>query len=257
MPHAKLDSHEIYYQDLKRSDDTMHTLLFIHGAGGNLLSWSGQVGYSFEKSRLLIPELPGHGNSDGRGFATIDEYRAVLMQFLDALSVPKVVPIGHSMGGAIAIDMLINNPERVEAAVLVDTSAILPVNRIIFDKIEESPLSAVGLVCRFSFSRATPQSLVDKTITEMARCSGEVLKNDFTACNTYNQTGSIYSITHRVLILCGKEDKMTPPANSEFLGNEIINSRLVLIEEAGHMTMLEKPDEVNDAINTLLISLTG
>jgi pimeloyl-ACP methyl ester carboxylesterase len=257
MPYSKLQSSEIFYQDVKPRDGLKHILLFIHGAGGNSLTWSGQVGYSFGNSRLLIPELPCHGASKGESLDSIDRYTSVMMDFLDSLQINKVIPVGHSMGGAVALNMAINYSYRIEAIILIDTSALLPVNRIIFDKLKEGSLSAAKLICKFSFSQSTSQILIDKTITEMAKCPANVLENDFIACNEFNQSGNLYTITQPTLILCGEEDKMTPPANSEFLNNEIIDSELVFVKNAGHMAMLEKPTEVNEAIHSFLRTISS
>jgi pimeloyl-ACP methyl ester carboxylesterase len=255
MPYTTIDSLDIHYQDIQRGEDGEHTLLFVHGAGGNLLSWSGQVGYPFENCALLVPELPGHGDSKGGGFDSIPRYASTLVKFLDSLSRSKVIAVGHSMGGAIALHMALQEPDRIEAGVLIDTAPALPVNRIIFETIAKGPAAAAALVCKFSFSRTAPQQLVDRTVQEMSRCSKEVLEKDFTACNTFDQTSTLYALSSPFLIICGEEDKMTPPSNSEFMKNEITDSELVIIEGAGHMSMLEKPQEVNRTIANFLKSI--
>ena len=110
------------------------TLILIHGAGGDHLSWPTQLrrlsGY-----RVYTPDLPGHGKSKGHGLQRISAYGEVVLEWMRKLELPKVVLGGHSMGGAIALWMAINHPELIHGMVLMSTGARLPVNLSLIEEL--------------------------------------------------------------------------------------------------------------------------
>jgi len=69
-----------------------------------------------------------------------------------------------------------------------------------------------------------------------------------TACSKFDLTGDVNKIKTPLLVVCGTEDKMTTPASSEKIAAEIPGAKLVLIEGAGHMAMMEKPEDFNRAV---------
>ena len=72
--------------------------------------------------------------------------------------------------------------------------------------------------------------------------------DDFSACHRFDRRNDISKINAPCLIICGEEDKMTPPSLSRKLEGHIGKSRLVIISSSGHMGMMEKPDEFNKHI---------
>ena len=81
------------------------------------------------------------------------------------------------------------------------------------------------------------------------------MQGDFSACNELNLTDDIVRIRIPVLILCGAEDKMTPPENSRYLADHIPGARMELIENAGHFVMMENPQAFNQALKGFAVSL--
>ena len=76
----------------------------------------------------------------------------------------------------------------------------------------------------------------------------DILASDMRACNKVNLTKELTKITLPALVVCGAQDKMTPPEASRALAAGIPNARLVFIEGAGHMVMMERPDEFNNTL---------
>jgi pimeloyl-ACP methyl ester carboxylesterase len=83
----------------------------------------------------------------------------------------------------------------------------------------------------------------------------DVLYGDFLACDRLDIAEAIKRIKLPTLIICGLEDKMTPPANSESLRDSIPGAQLALIAEAGHMVMMEDPEAFNKVLKTFVDSL--
>ncbi|HOP86503.1 MAG TPA: alpha/beta hydrolase, partial [Syntrophorhabdaceae bacterium] len=104
----------------------------------------------------------------------------------------------------------------------------------------------------FAFSSKADKKLLDYQYNESLKCSSEVIYKDFFACDNFNVMNTINSISLPTLIICGKEDALTPPKYAEFLQKQIKNSTLVLIEDSGHVPLLERPEEVNNAIEKFI-----
>jgi len=89
----------------------------------------------------------------------------------------------------------------------------------------------------------------------MAECPAEVTKGDFTACDTFDVMERLGEIEDPVLILTASDDKMTPLKYGTYMDEHIGNSSMVVIEDAGHLSPMEKPEEVARAIAEFVLSL--
>ena len=87
----------------------------------------------------------------------------------------------------------------------------------------------------------------------MMKCRKEVIYSDFFSCEQFNVMDRLGKITLPTLIICGEDDVLTPIKYSEFLHRELSNSKLVLVPDAGHILMIEKPDAVNRAIEEFVV----
>ena len=86
----------------------------------------------------------------------------------------------------------------------------------------------------------------------MLRTPVPVIEGDLRACDGFDLMEQVQKITAPTLVICGTDDLMTPPKYAEYLHQKFKESQLALIPGAGHMVMLEKPDEVNQAIEVFL-----
>jgi len=87
---------------------------------------------------------------------------------------------------------------------------------------------------------------------ETSQIDPEVTYNDFKICDAFDTLDKTESIDIPCLIICGKTDQMTPVKYSLFFQEKLINSKLCIIEKAGHNVMLEKPKDVNQAIENFI-----
>ena len=225
-------------------------LLFIHGAGGNHRIWENQTRYF--RNAIAI-DLPGHDSGDGK--RTVDEYVEYVKKFCDEKSLKNIVMIGHSMGGAITLKFAMTYPEYLKAIVLVDTGAKLRVAPIIFEEIKRNYDNVMDLMKKYAFSEKTPVEIKNKTVEIMKRVKPEVFYGDFEACDKFDVMGSLNKINLPTLIICGRDDLLTPVRYSEYLRASIPNSTLRVLDDAGHMVMLEKPEEFNKILEDFISSL--
>lgn len=225
-------------------------LLFVHGAGVSHRVWEHQIG--FFKDAVAI-DLPGH--EVGLGRRTIDEYVVEVKRFCDERGLKNIVMVGHSMGGAIAQKFALEHLKYLRAIVLVSTGAKLRVNSAIFDKIERNYDEAVELITELFFSYRATRENKKVTAEEMKKIGAEVTYGDFEACDKFNVMDKLKEIKVPTLILCGLEDRLTPLKYSEYLKISIPNSELETIADAGHMVMMERPDEFNEKLESFVKEL--
>jgi len=223
-------------------------LVFVHGAGGTSHGWDLQ--------RLAFPngmavDLPGRGGS-GPARRRIEEYAAWLHDTPHQFGQLPAVLVGHSMGGAIALAFALAYPGEASGIVLVATGARLRVDPAILGGLAADYAPAVeGIVTRSLAPDADPR-LARRLKEAMMAVPQDVTLGDFQACDAFDVMQRLEEIRAPALVIAGREDRMTPPRYSEFLHAHLRASHLVWIEGAGHMVHVERPREVNEAIQRFL-----
>ena len=230
-------------------------LIFIHGAGGSRTSWRYQADYFSRAFNCYIMELPGHGASQGPGAPEIKDYALWIKGALDELKVSNPFVIGHSMGGAIAMEMAIRFPALAKGLVLASTGARLRTLPSILDGIKQAFPQAARMICERSFAHDAPQELRRLTMEEMIKNSPDVLYGDFTACDRFDIMEHVQKIGRPTLVICGDQDVLTPVKYSSFLAERITGARLEIIKGAGHMVMLEQAAEFNKKLEAFFWSV--
>ena len=229
-------------------------IIFIHGSGWNSRMWYGQRDYLKSSMEVILVDLPGHGESPGNGCETVEEYGDAVYGVIEEANLGQVYVAGHSLGGAIAMSLALSHPSAVKGAVLIGTGAKLKVLPEILEGITKDKEETVKNIVELAFSRKALSSLKATDFEETMKCSAEVIRKDFSACDRFNIMNSVSSLSVPTLILCGTDDSLTPQKYSSYLNKEIRGSKLVLIEDAGHMVMMEKPDAVSRAIQEFISS---
>ncbi len=224
-------------------------IVLIHGAGGSYLYWPPQV-RRLPSLWTLAVDLPGHGRSLGAGEQSIEGYVQRLVSWAEAVGFPKAIWVGHSMGGAIALMLALQFPERVHALGLVATGARLPVNPKLLESIAHQATYslAVETIIRWAFSPNAPSRVKTLAAQRMLETRHMVVYNDFVACNRFDVGASLGEITYPTLVIHGTADRMTPLRYGKRLAREIPQARLVTVPDAGHMVMLEQPNAVARAL---------
>jgi len=146
----------------------------------------------------------------------------------------------------------LNYPQRVAGLVLVGTGARLRVLPQILEGTLNDFENTVELICRYAYSPQAPRELVYRGQQQMAQVVPQTIHDDFVACNTFDIMERLGEIRCPTLILCGTEDALTPPKYASFLAERIAGADFKPVEGAGHMVMVEKADEVAQAIASAL-----
>ncbi|HVO64883.1 MAG TPA: alpha/beta hydrolase [Syntrophales bacterium] len=235
--------------------DGRKTLVFVHGSGGDHRIWIKQYTKLKDEFNIAVIDLPGHGQSEGAGEQDVSMYVEWVKKFMDPLALQKPVLIGHSLGAAISLVFAIQYGEMLSGVVPVGGGVRMPVNEMILKGLKADPDAAISLIAKFSVSKANRERLMRTVIEGLSCASPEVLYGDLLACDKLDIADQISRIRVPALVLCGADDKMTPPALSQFLGDNIPGARMSLIENAGHMVMLENADAFNRLLKDFVESL--
>jgi pimeloyl-ACP methyl ester carboxylesterase len=189
------------------------------------------------------------------GRQTIGEYTAALVSFLDALNLPDAVIAGHSMGSAVALDMALSHPGRIRGLVLVGSGARLRVAPAILHGILEDFKVALELISDWAYGPDAPADVKRLGQQLMSGTSPKVMHGDFLACDAFDVMDRLGEVDVPTLIITGTADRLTPVKYANFLAQDIPNAQLLLVENAGHMVMLEHPQEVGAAVSHFVASL--
>ena len=231
-------------------------IVLIHGAGGDHLAWPAEL-RRLKNHRVYALDLPGHGKSAGCSLQSIAAYAKDVQDWMDAVNLPKAVFIGHSMGAAIAMTIALEYPDSALGLGLVGGAARL---RVASELLHEASSvttyhRAIERLMRWSFSPLSSERIKELAAKRLAETRQSVLYSDLIACNDFDITANLSSIHVPTLIICGADDKMTPVKHSQYINSQINGASLHVIDDAGHMVMLEKPVEVARIISTFLLSL--
>ena len=224
------------------------SVVFIHGSGLAKGLWQYQTDALAAHVNTLALDLPGHGASDAPAFECVEDYAARVMHLIDVLRVPQPIPCGLSLGGAIALQMLLDYPEALAGGILIGTGARLRVHHTIFEAIENNYHDFADGT---AFCGASPQTDPDRLrpVKAMAAaCPPAVCQQDFRACDRFDVMGRLAEIKRPVLIINGSDDPLTPPKYSDYLEEHIADAHRISVSEAGHMVPLEQPAVVNTGI---------
>ena len=180
------------------------TLLLIHGAGGSALHWEVQLDQLLDQANTLAIDLPGHGQSPGPGREEVAAYTRALVELVDELNPPRPVPVGFSMGGAIAQQALLDYPDRFAAAVLIATGAKLKVLPLVFETIQNDFPAYIEMKARMA---ATSSGTLANEPRRMA-CRLMMPKKTSTRLSHEPEVGLKWSVTrgclasHRSMSAC-------------------------------------------------------
>lgn len=236
-------------------DPNQPTFVFIHGSGGDQTLWQAQVEALLPSANTLALDLPGHGQNPGPGRTGVPAYAAAVAEWLEDLKPPRPIPCGLSLGGAIVLQLLLDWPALTAAGVLMGTGARLRVLPEILETIETDYAAFVDLLGRFGASEKTDPERIRPVQKATAACPPAVTAGDFRACDGFDVMARLAEIGKPVLVICGSDDRLTPPKYSVYLEEHIRGSRRVTIQDAGHLLPVEKPAEVNQALRAFAARL--
>lgn len=256
MAHANINNIQLAYDD----EGSGPAIVLVHGYPFNRTMWDEQAAALRNNNRVIRPDLRGHGESaSSEGSATMNLMAHDIASLLDHLGVSRAVIGGLSMGGYVTLAFYQLFPSRVEKLLLADTRAQADTeeNKKVREEQAQKVLTEgmAGIVDTMLPKLLAPETVskrpeVVKRVRDMmlqtkpegaaAALRGMAQRED--------QTERLAQIDVATLILAGREDAIIPVADSEKMHQAIANSKLIVIENAGHVSNIEQPEQFNRAM---------
>lgn len=233
-------------------DPSLPALIFIHGAALSKGLWQYQVADLSDAANTIALDLPGHGASIGKGYDDVAGYADAVMDLMGHVPCKETVLCGLSMGGAIALEILIRRPDMAAAAVLMNTGARLKVLPLIFETIKKDFHQYLELTAQFCLGPDCDRNRIIPLLSDMTTSAPEVAFGDFCACNAFDVMNKLDCIQAPVLVITGEKDMITPPKYGQFLNANIAGSRILSVLGAGHLSPIEQSQSVSIAIREFL-----
>jgi pimeloyl-ACP methyl ester carboxylesterase len=253
------------------------TVLLLHGLGGNWTVWLENLPALAARHRVIAIDLPGFGHSppasDG---ISIPGYARTVERFCQELGLEAVVLVGSSLGGWVAAELTLRIPALVQALVLVDAAGIVPTvtERWKALALMESAALTAPLAPRFRRAVASRPKLrtmaLRYTVDRPAALAADLV---YMALPAVPDPGfgpafvaarrswsdawcdRLTEIECPTLIVWGARDSLLPLRQGREYARLLRNSRLLVIEEAGHLPMLEQPTRFNAALLEFVAAL--
>ena len=244
-------------------------IILIHGHPFDHTMWDPQIAAFSKHYRIIAPDLRGYGKSSLPDPANtrFEDYGTDVVRLADYLGVDSFHLGGLSMGGQIIMEIYRQALSRVKSLILADTFASLDTPEAKQARNEGAKrLEKEGM--NGYAGQSIFKMLKSDHVASMPEVSGHVLKmmkaTSPVAAATAMRARSaridylnelLPKVSVPALIIVGRQDEFTPVAKAEEMQQKLQNSRLVVIEDAGHMPNLEHPDEFNKAVLDFLKSV--
>lgn len=195
--------------------------------------------------------LPGHPDgSPLRGTRVMADW---IIGEIEDVDEPMVL-VGHSLGGAVALEIALSRPDLVSGLVLASTGARLPVPDDAIARIDEDFGAECARMVEQSWLHHEPE-LIRRGTNSVISMGPEALMNDYLSARDHDVRGRLGSLDIPALVLSGESDRLVPPWLSEELADELPLASLVVIAECAHVPQLERADAVDLLIAAFLARL--
>ena len=251
-------------------------ILLIHGFGGSIYSWREFIPILSKSNKVITVDLKGFGHSPKPADMQYSVYdqAALIINIIQENDLKNLTIVGHSYGGAVVLAVALNlldlNPNRLSKIILIDSVAYAQpkpgfiktlrspiLSPIVFFLLSNKQLVKHVLKLAYYNNDKIPNEAVNiysKAINshEAKNALVQVARN-LVPSDVEDLCSSYKNIRIPTLILWGREDKIVPLWVGKRLASEIPGSRLVIIEQCGHMPHEEKPEDAIIIITRFLL----
>ena len=255
----QIENQNIYASDAGQGIDVKKkTMVFLHGSGLSHIVWSLTAQFFFNKNfNVLSLDLPGHGNSDGPCLDSIEKIADWLEEVFKKLNLNDLILVGHSQGCLEILEYAHKYKSRLKKLIFVGGSNKMPVHPDLIELAKNGDSDAIKLMMKWGYEGSKKfigGNPVEKII-QSPRDISEILAVDLIACNNYlNGFEAAKKINLPSLVILGELDKMVNLESGKKFSNLLENSTTHIINECGHMIMIEKAFEMREKILKFLES---
>jgi pimeloyl-ACP methyl ester carboxylesterase len=239
-------------------DPSLPAVVFLHGAGMDHSVWALHArAFAHHSFAVLAPDLPGHGRSAGPALNSIAALADWTAALVDAAGVKAARLVGHSMGSLIALETAARHPEKVTALSLIATAAPMRVSNELLGAAKANDHAAIDMISLWGYGQravlggceAPGLWMLGGAERLLERAQSGVLFADLCACNDYKDAlNAAAKAAVPSAVILGERDMMTPLKGGKAVAAALAGCRLTVLEDAGHMLMSERPNEVLQAL---------
>jgi pimeloyl-ACP methyl ester carboxylesterase len=222
--------------------------ILIHGAGGGHRVWEP---LATRLAGAVALELPGH--PDGDALDDVGDIARAIAEALARIPPPRAL-VGHSLGGAAALEAARTRPELVDGLVVVASGARLPVPGHAMARVRDD-FAAERDRLLAGFAADPAGAAVRAARDAIDACGPDVLEADYAACRSVDLRGGLDGVRVPVLVVVGADDPLTPPWMSEELARELPQAHMVVIPGARHLPMADVPATLSALVAAYLARL--
>ncbi|HEX3676880.1 MAG TPA: alpha/beta fold hydrolase [Sphingomicrobium sp.] len=248
------NDYEIGYEETGTGMAT--PIIFLHGVGSDKSAWRPQLAHFGKSRRAVAFDYPGYGDSDPAPEGTTrDDYAAAIISAMHELGIDRAHICGLSLGGVVAIAMHHADEKRCASLILADTFVVHPQGEAIYERATTASENLRAMAeARVDMLLAQPAAprIRREVVETMARIDPAAYCIGAEAVWLADQSERAKQIRVPTLILVGDQDLITPPDLSDELAGFIANAQVQVIEDAGHISNLEKPAEFNLALELFI-----
>jgi pimeloyl-ACP methyl ester carboxylesterase len=262
---VEVGGRRVHYVDLGAGDGP--PIVLVHGLAGNWQNWLENLPRLAGERRVLALDLPGFGHSDEPpDEISISGYGRAVNEFSEQVGLGEVALVGNSMGGFVAAETAIQFPERVERLVLVSAAGITS------SDLWREPVMVWGRVAAMAGARGAaekrlailrprirhlvfssimrhPSRIAAEMLWEMSEGAGRsAFRPALEAIIDYDFRDRLEDISSPTLIVWGESDMLVPVADASEYERSISGARKIVMEDTGHVPMVERPRTFNDTL---------
>ncbi len=251
LSHTQLSTHE-YPVELAGSRS--YDIVLLHGLFGSLSNWSSVSAEFSVRHSVHIPRLPLLDTPVNK--PPLDALVSFLKDYIDRRRLNKVVLVGNSLGGHVALLFTLNYPDLVEKLILTGSSGLYEnaFNRT-FPRVKDHGYITEKIKYTFHKTEVVTDDLVSEVFTTIQSPRKTIaiicLARSAQKNNLEKQLANVHV---PVLLIWGLQDKITPPEVAYRFLEGLPNATLKLIDECGHVPMMEQPLLFNQYLNEFLES---
>lgn len=243
-------------------DNNKPAVIFLHGSGLDHAFWGLHSRcFATQNYAVLVPDLPGHNNSEGVALTSIETMADWLNDVVTALSINNISLIAHSQGCLIALEFAARYPQKLRSISFIASGLATPVNPALLDNAENDPQAAIAMMNSWGFGSTglrhqgpvSANSKLSGGQKTMWRNVPDVLATDLKACDAY-QNGKVAAakISGPIQVIIGGQDRMAPHKVTKELVDHLARPEVHVVPHSGHMVPLEAPDTCRDWLKAFI-----
>lgn len=221
-------------------------LLFLHGYLSCGKSFSYQFPFFREHFNVYAPDLKGFGDNGDMAYPySLTDYANEVKEYIYTNGIKKPCVIAHSFGGRVAIKLLSENPDIFTKLVLTGSAGLKPKNTL-----KKRAKRAVFNTLKVFVDKSRLQRFYSKDYRNLS----PVMKESFKLIVNEHLDDVVDKITIPTLIINGRKDRETPVYMAKKLHKKIAQSKMIIIEDAGHFCFIDKKIKFNTEVKEFLLS---